>query len=102
MVDPKVVWMTAIAPSGLVVYSGDRFERWRGDVFAGGLKSQDIRRIDLDDTGRVIGQSALRIGQRVRDVRQGPDGLLYVLTDESNGSLIRLEPVGDQESPQSP
>jgi glucose/arabinose dehydrogenase len=48
MVDPKVVWMTAIAPSGLMVYSGDRFSRWHGDIFVGGLKSQDIRRIDLD------------------------------------------------------
>jgi glucose/arabinose dehydrogenase len=102
MIDPKVVWMTAIAPSGLVVYSGNRFVRWRGDIFAGGLKSQDIRRIDLDETGKVIGQSALRIGQRVRDVRQGPDGLLYVLTDESNGSLILLQPVDDEESPPSP
>ena len=102
MVDPQVVWMTAIAPSGLVVYSSNRFAQWRGDVFVGGLKSQDIRRIDLNEAGQVVGQSALRIGQRVRDVRQGPDGLLYVLTDESNGSLIRLEPVSDKESPRSP
>ena len=102
MVDPKVVWTTAIAPSGLVIYTGDRFPRWHGDVFAGGLKSQDIRRIDLDDAGHVIGQFALRIGQRVRDVRQGPDGLLYVITDESNGSLIRLEPATDKESPDNP
>ena len=102
MVDPVAVWMTAIAPSGLVVYSGTQFERWRGDLFVGGLKSQDIRRIDLNEAGQVIGQSALRIGQRVRDVRQGPDGLLYVLTDESNGSLIRLEPASDNEYPTSP
>ncbi len=102
MVDPVAVWMTAIAPSGLVVYSGTQFERWQGDIFAGGLKSQDIRRIDMNEAGQVVGQSALRIGQRVRDVRQGPDGLLYVLTDESNGSLIRLEPVSDKESPSSP
>ncbi len=102
MVDPVAVWMTAIAPSGLVVYTGKQFEKWRGDLFVGGLKSQDIRRIDLNEAGQVVGQSALRIGQRVRDVRQGPDGLLYVLTDESNGSLIRLEPVSDQESPRSP
>jgi glucose/arabinose dehydrogenase len=102
MVDPKVVWTTAIAPSGLAVYTGRRFPRWHGDVFAGGLKSQDIRRIDLDDSGSVIGQTALRIGQRVRDVRQGPDELLYVITDESNGSLIRLEPASDAESPESP
>jgi glucose/arabinose dehydrogenase len=102
MVDPKVVWMTAIAPSGIVVYTGDRFPQWYGDVFVAGLKSQDIRRIDLDDAGNVKGQSALRIGQRVRDVRQGPDGLLYVLTDEVNGSLIRLEPARDEKFPDSP
>jgi glucose/arabinose dehydrogenase len=102
MVDPTVVWTTAIAPSGLAIYTGDRFPRWYGDLFAGGLKSQDIRRIDLDDAGRVIGQSALRIGQRVRDVRQGPDGFLYVITDESNGSLIRLEPTSDEQSPAAP
>ena len=59
----------------------------------------DIR---LDEAGNVIGQTALRIGQRVRDVRQGPDGLLYVLTDESNGSLIRLEPTSEKEFPSSP
>ena len=102
MTDPKVVWMTAIAPSGLVVYDGDPFESWRGDIFVGGLKSQDIRRIDMDGAGRVIGQTALRIGQRVRDIRQGPDGLLYVLTDESKGSLIRLEPDSSQTMPRSP
>ncbi|MGD9413050.1 MAG: PQQ-dependent sugar dehydrogenase [Desulfobacterales bacterium] len=102
MVDPVAVWMTAIAPSGMVVYTGTQFEQWRGDLFVGGLKSQDIRRVDLNKAGQVVGQSALRIGQRVRDVRQGPDGLLYVLTDESNGSLIRLEPVSDKESPSSP
>jgi glucose/arabinose dehydrogenase len=102
MADPQVVWMTAIAPSGLMVYTGDRFPRWQGDIFAGGLKSRDIRRIDLDPSGRVIAQTALRIGHRVRDVRQGPDGLIYVLTDESNGHLIRLEPTADRRSPPPP
>ena len=102
MIDPKVVWMTAIAPSGLMVYTGDRFPRWHGDLFAGGLKSQDIRRIDLDDSSQVVGQTALRIGHRVREVRQGPDGLIYILTDESDGRLIRLEPVADNQSPPSP
>jgi glucose/arabinose dehydrogenase len=102
MVDPKLVWMTAIAPSGLAVYTGKRFPNWHGDIFAGGLQSQDIRHIDLDDAGNLGSQSALRIGQRVRDVRQGPDGLLYVLTDESSGALIRLEPASAEESPQPP
>jgi glucose/arabinose dehydrogenase len=102
MVDPRVVWMSAIAPSGLTVYTGKRFPQWHGDLFAGGLKSQDIRRIDLDEAGNVIGQSAVRIGQRVRDVRQGPDGLLYVITDEPSGSLIRLEPASAKESSDAP
>jgi aldose sugar dehydrogenase len=92
MVDPKVVWTPATAPSGLAFYTGDRFPAWRGNLFAGGLVSQDVRRIELDAAGNVRSQEEISIGQRVRDVRQGPDGLLYVLTDESNGKLIRLEP----------
>ncbi len=92
MVDPKVAWTPAIAPSGLAVYTGDRFPAWQGDLFAGGLVGKGIRRLDLDDAGNVRGQEEILIGQRVRDVRQGPDGLLYVLTDESDGRLIRLEP----------
>ena len=102
MQDPLVVWMSAIAPSGLALYTGKAFPQWRGDLFVGGLRSQDIRRLDVETSGRISGQSALRIGQRVRDVRQGPDGLLYVLTDEAEGSLIRLEPVEDPQSPTAP
>lgn len=92
-IDPKVVWTPAKAPSGLAFYTGDRFPAWKGNLFAGGLVSQDVRRIELDAAGNVRSQEEIRIGQRVRDVRQGPDGLLYVLTDESNGKLIRLEPT---------
>lgn len=92
MEDPKVVWTPATAPSGLAFYNGDRFEEWKGDLFAGGLISRDVRRIDLDSKGNVVSQQSIDIGQRVRDVRQGPDGLLYILTDEDNGELIRLEP----------
>lgn len=94
MVDPKVVWTPSIAPSGLAFYSGDRFPQWQGNLFAGGLVSQDIHRIEVDEAGNVVTQESISIGQRVRDVRQGPDGLLYVLTDRPNGQLIRLEPVG--------
>ena len=94
LVDPKVIWTPSIAPSGLAFYNGDRFPQWRGNLFAGGLVSQDIRRIQLDPGDNVIAQNSIPIGQRVRDVRQGPDGLLYVLTDDRNGQLIRLEPMG--------
>jgi len=92
MVDPELVWMTAIAPSGLTVYTGKQFPGWHGDLFAGGLRDQSVRRILLSDDGKVEDEEVIRIGQRVRDVRQGPDGLLYVLTDESDGKVIRLEP----------
>ncbi|MEG5008039.1 PQQ-dependent sugar dehydrogenase [Microcoleus sp. B5-C4] len=95
MVDPKVVWTPATAPSGLAFYTGDRFPAWRGNLFAGGLVSQDVRRIELDAAGNVRSQEEISIGQRVRDVRQSPDGLLYVLTDDSNGKLIRLEPTNN-------
>ena len=94
MVDPEAIWTPAIAPSGLAVYTGTPFPEWQGNLFAGGLISQDIRRIELDKSGNVTNEASIEIGQRVRDVRQGPDGLIYVLTDEANGQLIRLEPVG--------
>jgi len=92
LVDPVMVWSPAIAPSGLLLYTGEKYRGWQGDLFVGGLVSQDVRRIDLDNEGRVRGEEALRIGARVRDVRQSPDGLLYVLTDEDSGRLIRIEP----------
>ncbi|MEL6352497.1 MAG: PQQ-dependent sugar dehydrogenase [Cyanobacteria bacterium J06627_28] len=92
MVDPLVVWTPSIAPSGLAVYRGEQVPQWQGDLFAGGLVSQSIQQIKLDDAGAVLSQTPIDIGQRVRDVAQGPDGFLYVLTDESNGRLVRLEP----------
>ena len=92
MSDPKIVWTPAIAPSGLVIYSGDRFPDWQGQIFAGGLVSRDVQRIKYANNQAKV-QEAIAIGQRVRDVRQGGDGLIYILTDEQNGQLIRLEPV---------
>ncbi|HEY9662815.1 MAG TPA: PQQ-dependent sugar dehydrogenase, partial [Allocoleopsis sp.] len=61
-----------------------------------GLVSQDVRRIEVDAAGTVISQEAIAMGQRVRDVKQGPDGLIYILTDAPNGRLIRLEPETSQ------
>jgi glucose/arabinose dehydrogenase len=92
MVDPKRVWTPAIAPSGLAIYRGNRFPSWQGDLFAGGLVSQNVRHLKVDAAGKVQEQQPIEIGQRVRDVRQGPDGLLYILTDDANGRLIRLDP----------
>ncbi|MEO0867499.1 MAG: PQQ-dependent sugar dehydrogenase [Cyanobacteria bacterium J06642_11] len=92
MVDPQIIWTPSIAPSGLEVYRGEIFPEWQGDLFAGGLVSRDIRYMEVDAAGNVVSEESISIGQRVRDVQQGPDGLLYVLTDESKGQLIRLEP----------
>lgn len=92
MSDPQIVWTPAIAPSGLLVYSGDRFPAWQGQIFAGGLVSRDVQRIKYENNQAKV-QEVIAIGQRVRDVRQGNDGLIYILTDEQNGQLIRLEPV---------
>jgi glucose/arabinose dehydrogenase len=96
MTDPVLMWEVSTAPSGIAVYDGTAFPQWRGDIFSGGLASNDIRRVDLDDQGRVIGETALRMGARVRDVRVGPDGFLYALTDERNGRLIRFVPAEPQ------
>lgn len=93
MVDPKLVWTPAIAPSGLAVYNSTRFPQWQGNLFLGGLVSQDLRRITTDRDGLVKTQEQINIGQRVRDVRQGADGFIYVLTDQVNGELIRLQPA---------
>jgi glucose/arabinose dehydrogenase len=89
--DAALVWTPSKAPSGLEFYSGDAFPEWQGDLFSGGLMTKDVWRIDLDGT-RVVKQETIAIGQRVRDVRQGPDGMLYVLTDERNGKLARIVP----------
>jgi glucose/arabinose dehydrogenase len=89
---PRLVWTPSKAPSGLAVYRGDAFPAWRGDLFSGALAGQHIRRIDLED-GEVVGEEELRVGVRVRDVRSGPDGELYVLTDEPRGALLRIEPA---------
>lgn len=90
MINPSVAWVPSPAPSGLAVYSGDKIPAWRGSVFSGGLAAKDIRRVAVDAAGQVTGQDRLAIGERVRDVKQGPDGYLYALTDESNGKLLRI------------
>jgi glucose/arabinose dehydrogenase len=94
MIDPVLVWYpSVIGASGLMIYSGDKFPNWRGNIFAGGLATQDIRRIVVNSDNVVTSHESMRIGQRVRDVRQGPDGFVYVLTDEIHGRVFRLEPA---------
>ena len=85
-------WTPSIAPSGMAFLTSDRYGAgWKGNLFVGSLKFEYLDRIELKD-GKVVAEHKLLedVGQRIRDVRQGPDGLLYVLTDNANGRLIRL------------
>jgi glucose/arabinose dehydrogenase len=93
---PAHYWVPSIATSGLMFYTGERFPAWRGCVFVGGLKSQQLVRLRLDGDRVVEEERLLRgvIKERVRDVEQGPDGYIYLLTDEDNGRLLRLQPAG--------
>jgi glucose/arabinose dehydrogenase len=86
-------WTPSIAPSGMAFCTGDRYPAWRGSLFVGSLKFRLLARLELDGE-RVVREERLLpdLGERVRDVRQGPDGLLYLLTDEADGRLLRLEP----------
>jgi aldose sugar dehydrogenase len=91
MEQPVYFWDPVIAPSGMTFYTGDAFEAWQGDLFVGGLRTERISRLVLDDE-RVAGEEWLEIGSRVRDVTTGPDGAVYLVTDEDNGKVMRIVP----------
>ncbi|HEX2203420.1 MAG TPA: PQQ-dependent sugar dehydrogenase, partial [Longimicrobium sp.] len=91
---PVYYWDPVIAPSGAQVYTGSAFPAWRGSLFVGGLASMRLVRLVIGENGRVTGEEHLLAdrGARIRDVRQGPDGALYVVTDAENGELWRIAP----------
>jgi aldose sugar dehydrogenase len=95
MAQPQKHWTPSPALSGMAFYDGDKFPRWRGDILLGALRGQALIRVRLDGDSAVEDEFMLR-GQlpRIRDVRVGPDGFVYLLTDQPNGSLLRLEPAG--------
>jgi glucose/arabinose dehydrogenase len=94
MEQPVHYWDPSIAPSGMAIYTGDKFPAWRGHFFVGSLKFGRLVRLELKDA-KVVKEERLLDGfnERVRDVRQGPDGLLYLLTDSPSGRLLRLSPA---------
>jgi aldose sugar dehydrogenase len=93
MKDPKIDWTPSIAPAGMSQYRGELFEGWHGDLLVASLVEQSIRRIRLDGQTVVSDDIVpLNIGQRLRDVRVGPDGAIYVLTDRSDGQVLRIRP----------
>jgi glucose/arabinose dehydrogenase len=101
MEPPTIAWLPSIAPSGMTFYTGDRFPGWKGDLLVGSMmvgrieRTGHIERVVLNAEGEEIAREAIltELRQRIRDVRQGPDGLVYVLTDEDDGALLRIEPV---------
>lgn len=95
MVDPWIDWTPALAPSGLAYVDGERFPRWKGNLLAGGLRSEQVRRIVFEG-GEVVHEEELIRGLvgRVRDVRTGPEGDIFVVTDGRDGGVYRISPAG--------
>jgi glucose/arabinose dehydrogenase len=94
MVEPIWHWTPSIAPSGMAFYTGDLFPGWKGSLFNGALKFKLISRLELKG-GRAVKEERLLQGlnERIRDVRQGPDGALYLLTDNEAGRILRVTPL---------
>lgn len=94
--DPIYQWTPVIAASGMLFYTGDAFPEWRGNLFNGGLVARALVRLELDGT-RVTHEERIlsELGQRIRAVAQGPDGALYVITDEGHGQILRVSPAPD-------
>ena len=98
MEHPVHFWVPSIAASGLMIYTGDRFPEWRGNIFAGGLAGQQLARLTLSEDGLEVEreETLLQGIGRIRDVRQGPDGYIYVAVEDDDGGLspiVRLEPA---------
>lgn len=89
---PVHYWDPSIAPSGVVVYEGEMFPEWHGDLLVGALKLQLLSRLDRDETGRIVGEERMLNGAfgRIRDVTVAPDGAVWLLTDKADGEVIRL------------
>ena len=88
---PKVFWNPAISPGGMMIYSGDRFKKWKGDAFIAALGEKSLVRVDLDGETAKKGDQ-WPMGMRIREVEQGPDGAIWLLTDGKDGKLLKLTP----------
>ncbi len=87
-------WSPSIAPSGITLYRGTAFPKWEGSLFVGALRARHVRRLELDEHDQVASEEVLfaDLGERIRDIRTGPDGLLYMLTDSNRGKVVRVRP----------
>ena len=95
MEQPLLFWSPSLALTGMVFYTGDRFPEWKDSLFVGAMVGEQIQRVVFNMRGLPIRRDPLmwELGQRIRDVQQGPDGLLYALTEEDDGALLRIEPA---------
>ena len=101
MEEPLVVWLPSIGISGMTFYSGDKFPGWKGNLLVGSMRAGELNytghleRVVFNDKYEELRRESMLsdLRQRIRDVRQGPDGLLYVLTEEDDGALLRIEPA---------
>jgi glucose/arabinose dehydrogenase len=93
--EPTLLWIPSIGASGLMVYSGEQFPEWKGQLFAGGLSGLQVHRFAFNEKGGLLGREAMiePLRQRIRDIRQGPDGYIYLAVDQNPGGVLRLEPI---------
>ena len=92
--DPLHYWDPSIAPSGMAFYTGEQFPEWQGDLFVGALKMRKLVRLRIEDEKVIEEEDLLTdLGERIRDVRMGPDGALWLLTDSSDGKVYRIRPA---------
>jgi len=102
-INPVAFWVPGVSVTGLTFYTGDEFPRWQGDLFVAAMQKGQIPgtgqliRIKFNERGEEIRQESLLtdLRQRMRDVKQGPDGRLYILTDEDDGLVLRIESVNN-------
>lgn len=93
MEQPAHYWVPSIAPSGMAFHDGKGFPDWKGQLFVGALAAAQLVRLVVEPDGKVLHEERIGIGKRVRDVREGPDGALYLVTDEAAGEILRVVPV---------
>ena len=93
--EPMLIWAPSIGISGLLFYTGDKFPQWKNHLFVGGLSGAALHRLAFNEKGGLLGREALLadIRQRIRDVRQGPDGYIYLAIDAEAGGVLRVEPA---------
>ena len=98
MIDPELFWVPAINPGNLTFVTGDRFSGWQGQMLMAAM-SRTLLRVSFDGNGNPLHQERMLtdLGQRLRDVRVGPDGLVYVLTDETDGALLQISPLNTRD-----